>query len=234
MQKLKYVMCILLNLIHTIYICMPILLLYTGGIRCVKINAYLEQKLGFGNVSRLQGGIISYAREIEALKTSGYGGDNSGTSDSDGCNTAVDASERARSSSSSKTILPSDRFSADFEADIISPSPTSFTSSTTTRSLPTAPTLTNLTTQPTSTTTPPTTSSTTTSTTLPTATATTTSTRRNIPISKFRGQNYVFDERMNSAITNEILTSCETCGEKCDMFTNCGSYTCHVSTVGVV
>jgi len=37
----------------------------TGGIRCVKINAYLEQKLGFSNVHRLQGGIISYARELE-------------------------------------------------------------------------------------------------------------------------------------------------------------------------
>ena len=177
---------------------------YTGGIRCVKINAYLEQKLGFGNVSRLQGGIISYAREIEALKTSG-GGDNSTTSDSV---TAIGAS------GSSNTILPNDRFSADFEADLINPTPT-VTATSTFPIIPT-PFL-----------------STTTSNTTSSAPMTIPS-RRNIPISKFRGQNYVFDERMNSAITNEILTSCETCGEKCDMFTNCGSYTCHVSTVGVV
>ena len=39
-----------------------------GGIRCVKINAYLEQVLGFTNVSRLAGGIISYTRELEQQK----------------------------------------------------------------------------------------------------------------------------------------------------------------------
>ena len=39
-----------------------------GGIRCVKINAYLEQVLGFTNVSRLAGGIISYTRELELEK----------------------------------------------------------------------------------------------------------------------------------------------------------------------
>ena len=42
--------------------------LLLGGIRCVKINAYLEQKLGFTNVSRLAGGIISYTRELEQRK----------------------------------------------------------------------------------------------------------------------------------------------------------------------
>jgi hypothetical protein len=34
----------------------------------VKINAYLEQVLGFTNVSRLAGGVISYTRELEMLK----------------------------------------------------------------------------------------------------------------------------------------------------------------------
>lgn len=42
-----------------------IFILQKGGIRCVKINAYLEQVLGFTNVSRLAGGIVSYAREME-------------------------------------------------------------------------------------------------------------------------------------------------------------------------
>jgi hypothetical protein len=45
-----------------------ITLYVTGGIRCVKINAYLEQVLGFTNVSRLAGGIISYTRELEQEK----------------------------------------------------------------------------------------------------------------------------------------------------------------------
>lgn len=40
-----------------------------GGIRCVKINAYLEQVLGFTNSSRLEGGIISYTRELEKLNS---------------------------------------------------------------------------------------------------------------------------------------------------------------------
>ena len=43
----------------------PIMTYCTGGIRCVKINAYLEQKMGFTNVGRLEGGIISYTKELE-------------------------------------------------------------------------------------------------------------------------------------------------------------------------
>lgn len=34
----------------------------------MKINAYLEQVLGFTNVSRLAGGVISYTRELEMMK----------------------------------------------------------------------------------------------------------------------------------------------------------------------
>lgn len=36
----------------------------TGGIRCVKVNAFLEQKMGFTSTGRLQGGIVSYARAL--------------------------------------------------------------------------------------------------------------------------------------------------------------------------
>jgi hypothetical protein len=56
----------------------------------VKINAYLEQVLGFTNVSRLAGGVISYTRELEMMKEKEEkekekeqgrkeGGDNSGS-----------------------------------------------------------------------------------------------------------------------------------------------------------
>mmetsp|Transcript_7011 Transcript_7011/g.21342 ORF Transcript_7011/g.21342 Transcript_7011/m.21342 type:complete len:774 (-) Transcript_7011:163-2484(-) len=36
----------------------------TGGIRCVKVGAYLEQKLGFKNVQRLEGGIVAYSNFV--------------------------------------------------------------------------------------------------------------------------------------------------------------------------
>ena len=42
-----------------------ILTFCTGGIRCVKVNAYLKQKLGFNNIGRLQDGIVSYESFIE-------------------------------------------------------------------------------------------------------------------------------------------------------------------------
>mmetsp|Transcript_18327 Transcript_18327/g.27217 ORF Transcript_18327/g.27217 Transcript_18327/m.27217 type:complete len:647 (-) Transcript_18327:37-1977(-) len=42
----------------------PIMTYCTGGIRCVKVGAYLTQELGFTNVSRLAGGIISYDRTV--------------------------------------------------------------------------------------------------------------------------------------------------------------------------
>lgn len=42
----------------------PIMTYCTGGIRCVKVGAYLTQELGFANVSRLAGGIIAYDRTL--------------------------------------------------------------------------------------------------------------------------------------------------------------------------
>lgn len=37
----------------------------TGGIRCVKVGAYLTQEMGFSNVSRLASGIIGYDRSLK-------------------------------------------------------------------------------------------------------------------------------------------------------------------------
>ncbi|KAL1512079.1 hypothetical protein AB1Y20_005351 [Prymnesium parvum] len=42
----------------------PIMTFCTGGIRCVKVNAYLEQQMGFTNTMRLQDGIHGYQRYI--------------------------------------------------------------------------------------------------------------------------------------------------------------------------
>ena len=53
-----------------------ILTFCTGGIRCVKVNAYLKQRLGFNNIGRLQDGIISYESFIEkAQKVAQEGND---------------------------------------------------------------------------------------------------------------------------------------------------------------
>jgi predicted sulfurtransferase/predicted O-methyltransferase YrrM len=42
----------------------PLFTYCTGGIRCVKVGAYLTQELGFTNVNRLAGGIIAYDRTL--------------------------------------------------------------------------------------------------------------------------------------------------------------------------
>jgi len=122
----------------------PIMTYCTGGIRCVKINAYLEQKLGFNNVHRLQGGIISYARALQAQ-------DDSDSENYDG-------------------------------VEMINPSKLE-------------PSL---------------------------------HLKRDVTESKFKGMNYVFDERMGARITTDMLSSCETCGSGCDLFKNCENYQCHI------
>jgi predicted sulfurtransferase/predicted O-methyltransferase YrrM len=43
----------------------PVMTYCTGGIRCVKVGAYLTQTMGFTNVSRLAGGIIAYDRALQ-------------------------------------------------------------------------------------------------------------------------------------------------------------------------
>ena len=45
----------------------PLLTYCTGGIRCVKVGAYLTQKLGYTNVGRLEGGIVNYTQNIRRV-----------------------------------------------------------------------------------------------------------------------------------------------------------------------
>jgi hypothetical protein len=47
-------------------------------------------------------------------------------------------------------------------------------------------------------------------------------------VSTFRGVNYVFDDRMGSRVTDDVLAACETCGATCDSFHNCRNPTCSV------
>jgi len=46
--------------------------------------------------------------------------------------------------------------------------------------------------------------------------------------SKFRGMNFVFDERIGERITEDILSECHQCGKPCDTHVNCKNDDCHL------
>jgi UPF0176 protein len=46
--------------------------------------------------------------------------------------------------------------------------------------------------------------------------------------SKFRGKNFVFDERLGERISDEIISQCHQCGKPCDTHTNCANEDCHL------
>jgi UPF0176 protein len=45
---------------------------------------------------------------------------------------------------------------------------------------------------------------------------------------KFRGVNFVFDERIGERITNDVLSNCHQCGNPCDRHVNCKNDDCHL------
>ena len=56
----------------------PVHIFCTGGIRCVKVGAYMKQHLQFSNVKRLQHGIVGYDKWLEQQpdQTSAFSGNN--------------------------------------------------------------------------------------------------------------------------------------------------------------
>lgn len=46
--------------------------------------------------------------------------------------------------------------------------------------------------------------------------------------SKFRGVNFVFDERVGERITADVLSNCHQCGVPCDTHVNCKNDDCHL------
>lgn len=46
--------------------------------------------------------------------------------------------------------------------------------------------------------------------------------------SKFRGINFVFDERIGERITEDVLSNCHQCGNPCDTHVNCKNDDCHL------
>ncbi|HNU57373.1 MAG TPA: rhodanese-related sulfurtransferase [Flavobacteriales bacterium] len=49
--------------------------------------------------------------------------------------------------------------------------------------------------------------------------------------SKYKGQNFVFDERLAERITDDVVSTCMQCGTKCDRITNCNEVTCNMLLV---
>ncbi|HTS44791.1 MAG TPA: rhodanese-related sulfurtransferase [Puia sp.] len=45
---------------------------------------------------------------------------------------------------------------------------------------------------------------------------------------KFRGKNFVFDERLGERVTKDILAACHQCGKPADTHTNCKNDGCHL------
>lgn len=45
---------------------------------------------------------------------------------------------------------------------------------------------------------------------------------------KFRGKNFVFDERLGESIGEEVIAHCHQCGKLCDTHTNCANDACHI------
>ena len=46
--------------------------------------------------------------------------------------------------------------------------------------------------------------------------------------SKFKGKNFVFDDRLGERITNDILSACHQCGTESDEHINCANDACHI------
>lgn len=45
---------------------------------------------------------------------------------------------------------------------------------------------------------------------------------------KFRGKNFVFDNRLGERVTNEIISKCHQCGKPSDVHVNCANDGCHL------
>jgi UPF0176 protein len=45
---------------------------------------------------------------------------------------------------------------------------------------------------------------------------------------KFRGKNFVFDDRLGEKVGDEIISHCHQCGKPCDTHTNCRNDGCHL------
>ncbi len=49
----------------------------------------------------------------------------------------------------------------------------------------------------------------------------------NLP-NKFKGRNFVFDDRLGESISEEVISRCHQCGKPCDHHTNCANEACNI------
>ncbi len=45
---------------------------------------------------------------------------------------------------------------------------------------------------------------------------------------KFKGKNFVFDERLGERISEDVISKCHQCGTSCDTHINCANEACHI------
>ena len=45
---------------------------------------------------------------------------------------------------------------------------------------------------------------------------------------KFKGKNFVFDDRLGERVTQDVISRCDQCGGSCDSYTNCENQSCNV------
>ncbi|VTT28171.1 putative rhodanese-related sulfurtransferase [Klebsiella pneumoniae] len=45
---------------------------------------------------------------------------------------------------------------------------------------------------------------------------------------RFKGKNFVFDERMGERISDDVIANCHQCGAPCDTHVNCLNDGCHL------
>lgn len=45
---------------------------------------------------------------------------------------------------------------------------------------------------------------------------------------RFKGKNFVFDERLGESISQEVISHCHQCGEACDVHVNCANVDCNL------
>ncbi len=50
---------------------------------------------------------------------------------------------------------------------------------------------------------------------------------KGLPV-KFKGKNFVFDERMGERISEDVISRCHQCGAPCDTHVNCANDACHI------
>jgi hypothetical protein len=195
----------------------------------LQVNAYLQQRLGFNNTARLQGGIVSYARELQRINTGdvvddiGGGGGGYDDSGDDGNTRSGDRLDQQNDSVELEIVEPHRVVGSDASIypRIDKDSSSSSSSSSYSKNVGVINDTGDNTGYD--------------SRSIERSKSVVTGPPSPIPPhhhhhrSMFRGVNYVFDERIGSRVTEDVLRRCEQCDGVSDNYNNCLNYDCNVS-----